>query len=151
MPAHGQMPEMIPKELLPDSLRFPVEPFDSTLLAATFVIETRHKMYPSFRQVDTVKFGQTFALGEDDEYQARITHFNPHLVITSKGQYLRDSDTLYNPAVRVEVMQGDSAVQKSWGFFYTDAPHFRANAFFGFKLVQFHVNEKKYIKPPDKR
>lgn len=147
MPSHGNM-GMLNQPVLPDSLRFQDGPFDSTLLTASFVIETRHRLYPKFYQLDTVIFGQPFPLGEDDEYTAKVTRFNPHLMITTKGEYKKVTDTLYNPAVRVQVMAGDSLVQETWGFYFVDAPHFRGNNYFGFKLVDFHVNEQKYTKAP---
>lgn len=148
MPSHGNM-GMLNQPVLPDSLRFQDGPFDSTLLTSTFVIETRHRLYPKFYQLDTVLFGQTFPLGEDDEFVAKVTRFNPHLMITTKGEYKKHSDTLYNPAIRVQVMAGDSLVQETWGFFFVDAPHFRGNNYFGFKLVSFLVNEQKYTKAPE--
>ncbi len=148
MPSHGNM-GMLSQPVLPDSLRFQDGPFDSTLLTATFVIETRHRLYPKFYQLDTVLFGQSFPLGEDEVHTAKVTRFNPHLMITTKGEYKKLSDTLYNPAIRVQVMAGDSLVQETWGFFFVDAPHFRGNNYFGFKLVSFLVNEQKYTKAPE--
>ena len=154
MPGHGAMPDhggmsMMKPAPLPDSIRFQDGPFDSTLLTATFVIETRHKLYPKFYQLDTVQFGQLFPLGEEEGFAAKVTRFNPHLVITTKGEYKKFSDTLYNPAVRVQVYSVDSLVQEGWGFHYVDAPHFRGSDYFGFKLVSFMVNEQKYINPPE--
>lgn len=148
MPSHGNM-GMLNQPVLPDSLRFQDGPFDSTLLTSTFVIETRHRLYPKFYQLDTVLFGQTFPLGEDEVHTAKVTRFNPHLVITTKGEYKKLSDTLYNPAIRVQVMAGDSLIQETWGFHFVDAPHFRGNNYFGFKLVSFLVNEQKYTKAPE--
>ncbi|MBK7141439.1 MAG: hypothetical protein IPH75_05095 [bacterium] len=148
MPSHGNA-GMLQQPVLPDSLRFQDGPFDSTLLTATFVIETRHRLYPKFYQLDTVLFGQNFPLGEDEEFSAKVTRFNPHLMITTKGEYKKLSDTLYNPSVRVQVMQGDSLVQETWGFYFVDAPHFRGNNYFGFKLVSFMVNDQKYTKAPE--
>lgn len=147
MPSHGNM-GMLQQPALPDSLRFQDGPFDSTLLTATFVIETRHRLYPKFYQLDTVVFGQAFPLGEDEEFLARVTRFNPHLVITTKGEYKKHSDTLYNPAVRIQVMAGDSLVQETWGFHLVDAPHFRGNFYFGFKLIYFTVSDSVYTPPP---
>lgn len=148
MPSHGNQ-SMLQPAPLPDSLRFLDGPFDSTLLTATFVIETRHRLYPKFYQLDTVGFGQPFALGEDEQFAGKVTRFNPHLMITTKGEYKKLSDTLYNPAIRIQVMTADSVVQETWGFYYVDAPHFRGNNYFGFKLVSFIVNDQKYIKRPE--
>ncbi len=113
------------------------------------MIETRHRLYPKFYQLDTVKFGQLFPLGEDEQYSAKVTRFNPHLVITTKGEYKRPDDTLYNPAARLQVFSVDSLVQEGWAFHFVDAPHFRGSDYFGFKLVSFMVNEQKYIKRPE--
>lgn len=145
---HGGM-AMMKAAPLPDSIRFQDGPFDSTLLTATFVIETRHRLFPKFYQLDTVKFGQLFPLGEDEQYSAKVTRFNPHLVITTKGEYKKPDDTLYNPAARLQVFSVDSLVQEGWAFHFVDAPHFRGSDYFGFKLVSFIVNEQKYIKRPE--
>ncbi len=145
---HGGM-AMMKAAPLPDSIRFQDGPFDSTLLTATFVIETRHRLFPKFYQLDTVQFGQFFSLGEDEQYSAKVTRFNPHLVITTKGEYKKPDDTLYNPAARLQVFSVDSLVQEGWAFHFVDAPHFRGSDYFGFKLVSFIVNEQKYIKPPE--
>lgn len=148
MPSHPTMTKEMPRDTIPDSLKIPEPPFDSTLLTATFVVETRHKLYPKFYQLDSVVFGEAFPLGEEEEQTAKIIKFNPHLQIMMDGQKRQASDTLYNPAILVQVLQGDSVVQESWGFFFSGAPHFRASDYFGFKLVDFKVNEQKYIKPP---
>ncbi len=121
-------------------------PSDST--GEYYVIETRHRLFPEFRQIDTVGFGEVFLVGEE-EWQAKVIMFNPHLGITQSGKALQQSDTLYNPAVRVRVEQADSLVQESWGFHFTDAPHFRRTDLLGFKLVSFKVGPQ-YIAAPKK-
>lgn len=112
-----------------------------------FVIETRHRLFPNFRQVDTVAIGEIFLVGEE-ELKAEVLKFNPHLGITDSGKYLQMTDTLYNPAVLVRLTMEDGRVQESWGFYVMDAPHYRRDNLFGFKLVDFKVGEK-YIRPPE--
>lgn len=112
-----------------------------------FVIETRHRLFPNFRQVDTVAIGEIFLVGEE-ELKAEVLKFNPHLGITDSGKYLQMTDTLYNPAVLVRLTMEDGRVQESWGFYVMDAPHYRRDNLFGFKLVDFKVSEK-YIRPPE--
>jgi hypothetical protein len=106
--------------------------------AFRFVVEARHRVFTNFQQIDTVYLHQKFPVGEGDEV-AEVFVFNPDLMITDKGEYLRLSDTLYNPAVRVRVFKKDSVIQQSWAFFFSDAPHFRRNDILGFKLVSFDV------------
>ncbi len=106
-----------------------------------YVIETKHRVFTGFSQIDTVKMNQKFPLGEGDDV-GEVILFNPHFTITDSGKVMQLSDTLYNPAVRVRVMVGDSLVQESWGFFFTDAPHFRRNDMFGFRLVDFKVSDR---------
>ncbi len=116
---------------------------------AWFVIETRHRMYPSFLQIDTVVFGQPFQIGEED-VQARVVRFNPHFAIGETGIIHQMSDSLVNPAVHICVVQGGKVTQLSWAF-PNMAPHFRRDAFFGFKLLDFKVDDKRYIRPQDQQ
>lgn len=116
---------------------------DST--KGSFVIQTSHRMFPSFHQIDTVFFGQRFALGEGEEDTAAVFLFNPHFSLTDNGKYAQLSDTLVNPAVHIRIMAKGKLLQESWAFYYTGAPHYRRNEFFGFKLNDFHVSDK-YVK-----
>ena len=111
-----------------------------------FIIETRHRLYPEFSQVDTVGMEEPFYIGED-EYEGIVTGFNPHLGITQKGEALQMSDTLYNPAVRVRVSLEGEVKQENWGFYVLESPHFRRDDLLAFKLVDFRVSEK-YITAP---
>ena len=114
-----------------------------------FVVETRHRLYPEFVQIDTVGMEQSFYIGED-ELEAKVIAFNPHLGITQKGEALQMSDTLYNPAVRVEVFLEGGKQQESWGFYVLESPHFKRDDLLAFKLVDFKVGEK-YIKAPARK
>lgn len=116
-------------------------PKDSSGQNEYYVLETRHQVFAEFRQVDTVRVNQRFPIGEGEE-MGEVILFNPHLSITEKGKILQLSDTLYNPAVRVRVMAGDSLVQESWAFYFTSAPHFRRSDMFGFRLLDFHVSDR---------
>lgn len=112
--------------------------------AYRFIIEVRHRVFTDFQEIDTVYLHQKFPIGEGENI-GEVFVFNPHLIITDKGEYLKISDTLYNPAIRVRVIQKDSIIQQSWAFFFSDAPHFRRNDILGFKLVSFDV-PAKFIK-----
>ena len=122
-------------------------PAESDSLDTYYVIETRHRLFPDFVQIDTVRPGQPFFIGED-EYRADIITFNPHLGITTDGEYLQVSDTLYNPAVRIQVFDGEEEMQKSWGFHLVSAPHYYREELLGFKLLEFKVGDE-YIKIPE--
>lgn len=106
-----------------------------------FVVEAHHRVFTNFQQTDTVFLHQKFPVGEGDEI-AEVFVFNPDLMITDKGEYLKLSDSLLNPAVRVRVWKKDSVIQQSWAFLYADAPHFRRNDILGFKLVSCEVPDK---------
>jgi len=111
-----------------------------------YIIETRHRLYPEFSQVDTVGMDQPFYIGEE-EYEGVVVGFNPHLGITTKGEALQLSDTLYNPAVRVHLSLEGELKQENWGFFIIESPHFRRDDLLAFKLVDFKVSDK-YITAP---
>jgi hypothetical protein len=111
-----------------------------------FIIESRHRVFTNFSQVDTIEPYGSFLLGEE-EYKVEMTDFNPHLGITAEGDYLKMSDTLYNPAVRLRVTLGDSLIQESWAFFVISSPHFYRDRMFAFKLVDFDLGDR-YAKPP---
>lgn len=111
-----------------------------------FVIETRHRLFPKFVQVDTIAPDSSFTLGEE-EYHVEVVTFNPHFGITTEGEFLQMSDTLYNPAVRLRVTLADSLVQESWAFYYMSTPHFYRDRMFAFRLIGFNIGDK-YVKPP---
>ncbi|MEK7775437.1 MAG: hypothetical protein AAB305_06095 [Candidatus Zixiibacteriota bacterium] len=111
-----------------------------------FVIETSHRLFPNFKQIDTVALNQQFEIDEGQN-SAQVILFNPHLGITDSGKMLQLSDTLYNPAVRMQVSEGDKVVQESWAFFLAGAPHYRRNDLLGFRLLEFKV-DPKYVMPP---
>jgi hypothetical protein len=119
---------------------------ESDNLNAYYIIETRHRLYPDFVQIDTVRPGQPFLIGED-EYRAEVMTFNPHLGITTDGEYLKVSDTLRNPAVRIRVLDGEEEMQKSWAFHFVSAPHYYRQELLGFKLLEFKVSDE-YIPIP---
>jgi hypothetical protein len=106
-----------------------------------FVIESKHKVFTGFQQVDTVRMNQKFPIGEGDD-EGEVILFNPHFMIGDTGRVVQMSDTLYNPAVRVRVSVGDSVVQESWAFYFAEAPHFRRNDMFGFRLLDFKVGDR---------
>ncbi len=118
------------------------------------VVETHHQLYPDFLQIDTVKFHQRFQLGEENIY-AEAFRFVPDLKITMKGEKIKTSDTLYNPAVQLRVFvvdtttQKDSLVQESWAFSVGGSPHFSRHSFFAFSLKNYQVANPKYIKPTE--
>ena len=114
-----------------------------------YIIETKHRLFPNFQQVDSIEPGGRFLLGEED-YVVEVDGFNPHLGITTEGDYLQMSDTLYNPAIRLRVLLGDSLVQESWGFHFVDAPHYYREELFGFRLIDFALGDA-YIQVPEKK
>jgi len=148
--------EMAPSHQPADSLKTPLGPDTDTIFGPKdqMVIETHHRMYSAFLQVDTIKPKQRFQLGDDGPF-AEVVKFVADLKVTMKGEKLKMSDTLYNPAVLVRVVvpdsvtQKDSVVQESWAFYYSGAPHFSRQAFFAFKLLDFKVENPKYVKPPE--
>ena len=114
-----------------------------------YIIETRHRIFKDFFQLDTVAFGEPFLLGEEED-TARIITFNPDLVIKlindTTAEAIQDSDTLKNPAVRIRVSK-NKVLQESWAFPGKGAPHFKRDDMFGFSLVEFKLTNPKYIKP----
>lgn len=139
----------------PDSSKTIVPP-DSTsskLSGEYYIIETRHRIFQDFIQVDTVKFGEPFLLGEEED-TARIFMFNPDfisvLINDTTAETIQASDTLNNPAVRIRVSK-NKVLQESWAFFVGGAPHFHRNDFFGFKIRAFHVIDPKYIMPATRK
>ncbi len=118
-------------------------------LSGTYVIETRHRLFPKFSQIDTVEGSDLFFIGED-QYQAEIILFNPHVGITMTGEVLQLSDTLYNPAVRIRVSNEDGLMQESWGFNRFESPHYRREDLLGFLLLEFDIEKRFVASPPRK-
>lgn len=161
MPSHGQSkPNPADTSKGIDSLKlrnFAWDPSDTLFAPEDYIIiETHHRLYPDFLQTDTVKFHQRFQLGEDPVY-AEAFVFVPDLKITMKGEKIKTSDTLFNPAAQLRVFvsdtatQKDSLVQQSWAFLYGGSPHYTRNAFFAFTLKDFKVANPKYIRPPEEK
>jgi hypothetical protein len=159
MPSHGsQKSEQADTTKGIDSLKlrnYAWDPSDTLFAAEDYiVVETHHRLYPEFLQTDTVKFHQRFQLGEDPIF-AEAFVFVPDLKITMKGEKIKTSDTLFNPAVQLRVFvsdttkKTDSLTQQSWAFYYGGAPHFSRNAFFAFTLKDFKVANPKYIRQPE--
>lgn len=119
------------------------------------VIETHHRLFPEFLQLDTIKPKERFQIGEDGPF-AEVVKFVADLKVTMKGERTKMSDTLYNPAVLIRVFstnaatQQDSLIQESWAFLYGSSPHFSRQAFFAFLLRDFKVENPKYVKPAGK-
>ncbi len=109
--------------------------------SSVFILEVRHRIFTDFLEFDTVRMNEQFEIGDED-FHGQVFIFNPHLIITEKGEYLQDSDSLYNPAVRVRVYQEDSVIQESWAFYYSEAPHFRRSDILGFRLLNFQVSDR---------
>ena len=106
-----------------------------------YVLESRHRVFTGFHQIDTVRMNEPFAIGEGEE-RGEVFLFNPNFSITDSGRVRQLSDTLYNPAVKVRVSVRDSVEQESWAFYYSSAPHFRRTDMFGFRLVEFRVSDR---------
>jgi len=132
--------------LCPGILAGPADSTENETEEEYYIIETRHQLYPDFQQIDTVSMEEPFYIGED-EWEGKVIGFNPHLGITMEGEALQMSDTLYNPAVRIQVSYNGEVKQESWGFFVMKAPHFKREDLLGFRLVDFRVSEK-YKKAP---
>jgi hypothetical protein len=147
---------LLPSHQLADSVAAPSGPDTDTVFGPRdwMVIESHHRMYPGFLQVDTVKPKQRFQLGEDGPF-AEVVKFVADLKVTMKGEKTKMSDTLYNPAVLIRVFvpdsatQMDSVLQESWAFYYGSSPHFSRQSFFAFMLLDFKVENPKYVKSPE--
>lgn len=154
--AHAQV---VDSSKASDSAKHAVDTIDTDTIFAPedfAVIESHHRLYPDFLQTDTVKFYKRFQLGDEPIF-AEVIRFVPDLKITMKGEKVKTSDTLFNPAVKLRVWitdtltKKDSLTQESWAFLYGGAPHFSRNAFFAFNLRDFKVSNPKYIKPPERK
>jgi len=147
---------MLPSHQPADSAVAPSGPDTDTIFGRKdwMIIESHHRMFPGFLQVDTVKPKQRFQLGEDGPF-AEVVKFVADLKVTMKGEKTKMSDTLYNPAVLIRVFvpdsatQMDSVLQESWAFYYGSSPHFSRQSFFAFMLLDFKVENPKYVKSPE--
>ncbi len=148
--------QLAPSHQPTDTIKAPSGPDSDTIFDPKdwMVIESHHRMYPSFLQIDTVKPRQRFQLGDEGPF-AEVIKFVADLKVTMKGEKIKMSDTLYNPAVLVRVIapdsvtHKDSVLQESWAFYFGGAPHFSRTAFFAFKLLDFKITNPKYVKPPE--
>ncbi len=86
--------------------------------------------------------GEKYQLS-DANYYVRAINFIPDFAIdTSTGKAFSRSDSLNNPAVKLEVFKGGKKVEETWAFQKIEVPHYSQHSFLSFKLVDFKIEDK---------
>jgi hypothetical protein len=93
-----------------------------------------HRMYPRFHDERSVAPGERFQIGDTD-LSGRIVDFVPDFGIDDRtGKVVARSDSLRNPAFRIEVYQADSLIEKTWAFMKGSPPHFSGRSMLNFEV-----------------
>jgi len=86
--------------------------------------------------------GEKYQLS-DANYYVRAINFIPDFAIdTTTGKAFSRSDSLRNPAVKLEVFKKGKKLEEVWAFQKVQAPHFSGHSFLGFKLIDFKIEDK---------
>ena len=100
-----------------------------------------HRMHPTYAETVHVAPAESFPLS-DEVFSGRVAGYLPDFKINDRGEITSGSDSIANPAVKVEVYRGWQRVQASWAFPGEGPPHYRAEDMIGFRLLEFKTTDK---------
>ncbi len=100
------------------------------------VVRVTHRVFPAFNETHRVAPGERFPIG-DTEFSGRIVEFLPDFALdeTTKKPFSRSRD-LRNPAVRIEVYEGDRKVEDAWAFQGEGPPHYAKTSLLAFRIEE---------------
>jgi hypothetical protein len=101
----------------------------------TVTLSIRHRVFHDFHDMQSVRVGQEFILGDTD-YNARVVQYVPdfEMDLTSRKVISR-SDQPNNPAFRIMVRKGDVPQDTTWAFLNMP-PHFGLRSYFAFHVIR---------------
>jgi hypothetical protein len=128
-PQAAEIPPAAPAEaiVVPDSFAVTA---DTSLV---FRLQIGSRLYPDWKEERAVRLQERFIIG-DTENVGVVRKLLPDFRIV-EGKPRSVSRDLGNPAVRVFVSRGDSAVDSTWAFL-NFPPHFSPKSFFTFQLKE---------------
>ena len=104
--------------------------------------------FPGVYETHDVKPRQDFPV-MDLDLHARVTEFIADFAIdTTAKRVFSASDTLRNPAVKVEIYKGDSLVESSWAFPVGTFKHVSRRTSLIFEILHYVVG-KPYVALPE--
>lgn len=107
-----------------------------------FRLEIGNRMFPDWHEDRRARLQQPFVIG-DTENSAVVTKLLPDFRIVD-GRPKSISKSMNNPAVRVMVYKGETAVDSSWAFL-NFPPHFSAHEFYTFRLQEITDPQGKVV------
>jgi hypothetical protein len=103
-------------------------------------------MYQKFTEEHQVKMYEKFPISDTD-LEGVVVEFYPDFTIdTLTHKAISRSDTLYNPAAKILIIEGQNKKEEVWAFSPGLIPHYSPRSFIGFELVNYKTS-KKYFKP----
>ena len=94
-----------------------------------------HRIYPDFRDLQTVPLNKDFQVGET-EFTARVVQFVPDFAIDGRThKVVSRSNVPRNPACRIIVRERGVPKDTSWAF-VNFPPHLSRKALISFRVVQ---------------
>lgn len=109
-------------------------------------IRVKSRMYVNFQEEHKVRMYEKFAIGDTDMEGVVVEFFPDFSIDTLTHKAISLSDTLYNPAAKVLIIQGKEKREEVWAFPPGMMAHYSPRSFIGFELVDYKTSGK-YIKP----
>lgn len=100
------------------------------------VVRVTHRVFTTFNETHRVAPGERFPIG-DTEFSGRIVEFLPDFALeeTTKKPFSRSRE-LRNPAVRIEVYEGNRKIEDAWAFQGAGPPHYAKTSLLAFRLEE---------------
>jgi hypothetical protein len=101
----------------------------------TVTLSIRHRVFHDFHDLQSVRIGQKFLLGDTD-YDARVVQYVPDFEMDlASRKVVSRSGQPNNPAFRIIVRKGDVPQDTAWAFLNMP-PHFGRRSYFAFHVVR---------------
>ncbi len=101
----------------------------------TVTFSIRNRVFHEFRDVQSVRVGQDFGLGDTD-FSARVVQYVPDFEMDlASRKVVSRSDQPNNPAFKVVVRKGKGPQDTTWAFLNMP-PHFGRKSFFAFHVIR---------------
>lgn len=114
--------------------------------AENLTVLVRNRMYPNFQETHETGMNQRVQVGDTDFF-FEIVEFYPHFaLIDSTKEVVSLSSEPENVAFKFVVIENDSIVDTSWAFYTIQIPHYAANSYLYFDVLEFDYRGETFQK-----
>ena len=114
----------------------------------TVTLRMGHRMYASFTDTATVRMGERFQIG-DTPFTGEVDRFLPDFALDDDKKVVSRSDEIKNPAVHVNVYEGEKVIEESWAFPGRGAPHIKSQNFVYFVITDMKIAPEEGVEGGD--